>query len=114
MISAMDNEGKTSFLFHCTVAFSVPLLIQLALMDCNPSAVDEVLELTAVEQGHENSLVFVRHVFISAILCLVYYLRLRTHKENFIRVCLHEQNEKSVTKVLDQVSEPIIIVKRKH
>ena len=41
-------------------------------------------------------------------------MRLRTLKSTFIRACLHEQNEKSINDVLDKVTEPIIIVKKKH
>lgn len=48
------------------------------------------------------------------MLVTLYYLRLRTNKRTFIRSCLHEMNEKSITQVLDKVSEPILIVKRKH
>lgn len=111
MVAAMNTEGKTTFVFHSAVAFLVPLTLQLALMHYNPYA-DE--ELDSSELGHEDSLVFVRQIFLSTILCVVYIIRLRTIKTTFIRRCLHEMNEKSINDVLDEVSEPIIIVKRKH
>ena len=38
----------------------------------------------------------------------------RTLRTIFIRSCLHEMNEQSISEVLDQVSEPILIVKKKH
>ena len=110
MVAAMETECKSKLLFHSAVAFFVPLFVQLCLMNYNPRFED----LDSSEVGHEDSLVFLRHVYLSTILIIVYYVRLRTYKATFVRGCLHEDNEKSIHEVLDQVSEPIIVIKRKH
>ena len=112
MVAAMDTESKSKLLFHSAVAFFVPLFVQLCLMNYNPSGFEE--QLDSSEVGYEDSLVFLRHIFLLTILSIVYYVRLRTHKATFVRGCLHEFNEKSIHEVLDQVNEPIIVIKRKH
>ena len=113
----MHTEGKLGFFIHCAVAFFLPLIVQLSLMNFDPignhQAADDISS-TSADLGHEDSLVFVRHVLLSLSLCIVYYVHLRTQKSTFIRACLHEQNEKSINEVLDQVNEPVIIVKKKH
>ena len=115
----MHTEGKLGFLVHCVVAFSVPLIVQLSLMNYDPigsnhHSVADDISSTSADLGHEDSLVFVRHILLSLSLCIVYYIHLRTQKSTFIRACLHEENEKSINQVLDQVSEPVIIIKQKH
>ena len=59
-------------------------------------------------------MVFLRHFLISAILASAYYINLKTFKTQFIRRCLHEMNERSIGEVLDQVDEPILVIKQKH
>lgn len=60
MISGLNNEGSIGFFFHALVAFLVPLGLQIALMDYNPSASQDLIDLAAEESGYENVLVFVR------------------------------------------------------
>ena len=101
LIAAMHTEGKLGFLVHCVVAFSLPLIVQLSLMNYDPIGINNHSEAddissTSADLGHEDSLVFVRHVLLSLSLCIVYYIHLRTQKSTFIRACLHEDNEKSI------------------
>ena len=60
MISGLNSEGSIGFVFHTLVVFLVPLGLQLALMDYNPSATQDLIDQTAEESGYENVLVFVR------------------------------------------------------
>ena len=114
MIAGMNNNGPIGFLFHGLVIFLVPFVLQLILMDYNPLVPDDFVDLTSKEGGYENSLVFIRQFLLSALISIAYYVHLRTLKANFVRASLHEMNEKSVHDVLDEVSEPILIVKQKH
>ncbi len=75
---------------------------------------EDLFENGPEARGYEDYIVYVRQILISIMLVSLYYLHLRTNKRTFIRSCLHEMNEKSITQVLDKVSEPILIVKRKH
>ena len=48
------------------------------------------------------------------MLLAMYYQALFRQKCIFVRSCLHEINESSISEVLDQVSEPIIVIKARH
>ena len=99
------------FVYHVGVALAVPLTLQIAFLKYDPI---ERVHLPAEVRGYEEYLVFVRQFMLTGMLATVYYANLRMCKIQFIRRCLHEMNEKSIGDVLDQVSEPILIVKRKH
>lgn len=116
-VAASNVSGKVSFIAHASIAFFVPLAIQLILMNEAPRQefiVEEDEEYDMKSRGYEEGLVYLRQALISTMLLTVYYLQLRKTKADFIRSCLHELNEKSIGDVLDRVSEPILIVKRKH
>lgn len=116
-VAASNVSGKSSFIAHASIAFFVPLAIQLILMNEAPRQefiVEEDEEYDMKSRGYEEGLVYLRQALISTMLLTVYYLQLRKTKADFIRSCLHELNEKSIGDVLDRVSEPILIVKRKH
>lgn len=96
------------FAFHVGVAFIVPLSLQLAFQGFDPRG-EPVL--SPEDRGYEDYIVFLRQFLISAILATAYYINLKTYKTQFIRRCLHEMNEKSIGEVLDEVDEPILIIK---
>jgi len=110
MCAAKSVVGRTSLCFHLAVALVVPLAV-LSGHAIMTVADDEAM---TNEPGNEKELVFARHLLVWAMLVTVYFLQLRSLKANFIRGCLHEMNEKSIGDVLDKVSEPIVIVKRRH
>ena len=99
------------FAYHVGVALAVPLIPQIVLLGYSPTDLEL---LSSSDRGYEDSLVFVRQFIVTAMLAMVYYTNLRMWKTQFIRRCLHEMNERSIGDVLDQVSEPILIVKKKH
>ena len=99
------------FAYHVGIALAVPLSLQVVFLKYNPA---EMAHLSTAERAYEDKLVFARQFMVTGMLATVYYANLRMWKTQFIRRCLHEMNEKSIGEVLDQVSEPILIVKRKH
>ena len=61
--------------------------------------------------GYEDNLVYLRQVVLTAVMAAAFYVHQKRSKTQFILSQLHHMNEKSIGEVLDEVDEPILVVK---
>ena len=105
MLGASDAEGCKLLLFHAGVAIFVPLLTQLALLEYERKSRPEELEglIDEISDGPSQidqdpfTIVLLRQVVLSVLIITAYHVHLRMVKTNFVKCCLHELNEKSIS-----------------
>ena len=114
----MNADSRLQIITHITIAFLMPLAINFIYISAKAPGSnadeDQAAQMLQQEQGYEDMLVFPRQFLLSGMLVWIYMSRLKQHKICFIKSSLHEMNEQSISDILDQVSEPIVIVKQKH